>query len=207
LVDKQPTKGFDYLGRVTYQPQKNLQIFFQFRQENKEENTKITEAYLDKGKEKTREITVVRDRTRRVFIGNFDYKISKIWNIQTRASFSTYQFAGQEFTQGFAIAQDVNADLGKFSLSSRLAFFKTDDYDNRQYFYEQDVLYAFAFPAYYQHGIRHYLMTQYKISQNVDAWLRWSRTDLFDGGIFSSGLEEIPLSHRSEIKMQIRLHF
>ncbi|MEA5459252.1 hypothetical protein VB796_09400 [Arcicella sp. LKC2W] len=207
LVDKMPTTGFDYLGRISYQPQKNLQIFFQFRQENKEENTKITETYLDKGKEKTREITVVRDRIRNVFIANLDYKISKTLNLQTRASYSTYQFDGQEFTQGFAIAQDVNADFGKLSLSGRLAFFKTDDYDNRQYFYEQDVLYAFAFPAYYQHGIRHYLIAQYKISRNVDAWVRWARTDLFNGGIFSSGLEEIPLSHRSEVKMQIRLHF
>ena len=207
LVDKKPTSGFDYLGRITYQPSKTLQIFFQFRQENKEENTKITETYIDKGKEKTREITVVRDRSRRIFIANLDYKISKIWNIQTRASYSTYQFDGQELTQGFAIAQDVNADFGRLSLSSRLAFFNTDDYDNRQYFYEQDVLYAFSFPAYYQHGIRHYLMAQYKLTRNVDAWVRWARTDLFDGGIFSSGLEEIPLSHRSEVKVQVRLHF
>ena len=172
LVDKQPTSGFDYLGRLTYQPNKTLQLFFQFRQENKEENTKISETYIDKGKAKTREITVVRDRTRRIFIANLDYKISKIWNIQTRASYSTYKFDGQDFTQGFAIAQDVNADLGKLSFSSRLAFFKTDDYDNRQYFYEQDVLYAFTFPAYYQHGIRHYLMAQYKLTKNVDAWVR-----------------------------------
>ena len=207
LVDKQPTSGFDYLGRLTYQPNKTLQLFFQFRQENKEENTKISETYIDKGKAKTREITVVRDRTRRIFIANLDYKISKIWNIQTRASYSTYKFDGQDFTQGFAIAQDVNADLGKLSFSSRLAFFKTDDYDNRQYFYEQDVLYAFTFPAYYQHGIRHYLMAQYKLTKNVDAWVRWARTDLFDGGTFSSGLEEIPLSHRSEVKVQLRLHF
>ena len=113
LVDKQPTLGFDYLGRITYQPNKNLQVFFQFRQENKEENTKTTEIYYEKGKEKTREITVIRDRTRKVFIANLDYKISKIWNIQTRVSYSSYKFDGQEFTQGFAIAQDVNADLGK----------------------------------------------------------------------------------------------
>ena len=207
LVDKQPTSGFDYLGRITYQPSKNLQVFFQFRQENKEENTKITETYVDKKTEKTREVTVIRNRTRRVFIANIDYKISKIWNIQTRASYSTYKFDGQGLTQGFAIAQDVNADLGKLSFSSRLAFFKTDDYDNRQYFYEQDVLYAFTFPAYYQYGIRHYLMVQYKLTRNVDVWVRWARTDLFDGGIFSSGLEEIPLSHRSEVKFQLRLHF
>ena len=207
LVDKQPTSGFDYLGRITYQPSKTLQLFFQFRQEDKEENTKITETYFNKGTEKNREVTVIRNRTRRIFIANVDYKISKIWNIQTRASYSTYKFDGQGFTQGFAIAQDVNADLGKLSFSSRLAFFKTDDYDNRQYFYEQDVLYAFTFPAYYQHGIRHYLMVQYKLTRNVDVWVRWARTDLFDGGIFSSGLEEIPLSHRSEVKFQLRLHF
>ena len=207
LVDKQPTSGFDYLGRIMYQPNKTLQVFFQFRQENKEENTKITESYFDKGKEKTREIAVVRDRTRRVFIANVDYKISKNWNIQTRASYSTYKFESQDFTQGFAIAQDVNADFGKLSFSSRLAFFNTDDYDNRQYFYEQDVLYAFTFPAYYQHGVRHYLMAQYKFTRHVDIWLRWARTDLFNGGIFSSGLEEISLSHRSEIKLQLRIHF
>ena len=207
MVDKQPTLGFDYLGRITYQPNKNLLVFFQFRQENKEENTKITEIYYEKGNEKTLEITVVRDRTRRIFIANLDYKISKIWNLQTRASYTTYKYDGQDFTQGFAISQDVNADFGKLSFSSRLAFFKTDDYDNRQYFYEQDVLYAFTFPAYYQHGIRHYLMAQYKLTRNVDVWVRWARTDLFDGGIFSSGLEEIPLSHRSEVKFQLRLHF
>jgi len=207
LVDKKSTSGFDFLGRITYQPSKSLQFFFQFREENKEENTKITESYLDKGKEKTREITVVRARTRRVMIANLDYKISKLWHIQTRASYSTYKFESQDFTQGFAIAQDVNLDLNKLSFTGRLAFFKTDDYDNRQYFYEQDVLYAFTFPAYYQHGIRHYLMAQYKCSRNVDIWARWARTDLFDGGIFSSGLEEIPLSHRSEIKIQLRIQF
>ena len=207
LVDKQPTVGFDFLGRIMYQPSKTLQVFLQFRQENKEENTKITENYLDKGKEKTREITVVRNRTRRIIIANLDYKISKVWNIQTRASYSTYKFDAQDFTQGFAIAQDVNADFGRLSFSSRLAFFKTDDYDNRQYFYEQDVLYAFTFPAYYQHGIRHYLLAQYKCTRNIDMWVRWARTDLFDGGIFSSGLEEISLPHRSEMKLQLRIHF
>jgi hypothetical protein len=207
LVNKQTTSGLDYLGRIIYQPNKTMQIFFQFRQEDKEENTKISENYLDKGKAKVREITVVRDRTRRIFIANLDYKISKVWNIQTRVSYSTYKFEGQSFTQGFAIAQDVNADFGRVSFSSRFAFFKTDDYDNRQYFYEQDVLYAFTFPAYYRYGIRHYLMAQYKLTKNVDAWVRWARTDLFNSGTFSSGLEEIPLPHRSEVKLQLRLHF
>lgn len=209
LVDKQPTKGFDYLGRLTFQPSKKLQAYLQIRQENKEENTKITETYLDnKGKEKTREITVVRERTKKALLVNINYKLSKTWEFQTRASASTFQFDGQAFTKGFAIAQDVNADFGRIALSSRIAFFKTDDYDNRQYFYEQDVLYAFSFPAYYEHGFRHYLLAKYKINRNVDAWIRWARTDLLgDDATFGSGLEEISASHRSEVKVQLRLHF
>jgi hypothetical protein len=114
---------------------------------------------------------------------------------------------GQPLTQGFAIAQDVGADFGKFSFSGRLAYFDTDDYDNRQYFYEQDVLYAFSFPAYYQKGFRHYCLVQYKFARNVDCWLRWARTDLLNESTFGSGLEEISASHRSEVKVQIRLHF
>lgn len=208
LVDKQTTEGFDVLARILYQPNKRMQAFFQVRQENKEENTKITEEYADsKGKLKTREITVVSNRIRRVLLANLDYKLSKIWSFQTRASFSTFQFEGQALTNGFALAQDVSADLGKFSLSGRVAVFNTDDYDNRQYFYEQDVLYAFSFPAYYQHGIRHYLMLQYKISRNVDAWLRWARTDLFGENSFGSGLDEIATPHRSEVKLQLRIHW
>jgi hypothetical protein len=208
LVDKQTTKGFDVLARILYQPNKRMQAFFQVRQENKEENTKITEEYTDsKGKLKIREITVVRNRIRRVLLANLDYKLSKIWSFQTRASFSTFQFAEQALTNGFALAQDVSADLGKFSLSGRVAVFNTDDYDNRQYFYEQDVLYAFSFPAYYQHGIRHYLMLQYKVSKNIDAWLRWARTDLFGENSFGSGLDEIATPHRSEVKLQLRIHW
>ncbi len=208
LVDKQPTQGFDYLARLTFQPSKKLQTYLQIRQENKEENTKITETYWDNGKEKTREISVVKERTKRALLVNLNYKMSKMWEFQTRASFSTFQFEGQDFTQGFAIAQDVNADLGRWALGSRIAFFKTDDYDNRQYFYEQDVLYAFSFPAYYQHGFRHYFLAKYKFNRNIDAWFRWARTDLLgEESTFGSGLEEILASHRSEVKVQLRLHF
>ncbi len=208
LVDKQTTSGFDYLVRLLYQPHKRSQAFLQIRQENKEENTKELQAYTDtKGVLKTKEITVVRNRIRRVLIANWDYKLSKMWSFQTRASFSTYQFYGQELSNGLAIAQDVSLDVGKFSLNARIALFNTDDYDTRQYFYEQDVLYAFAFPAYYQHGIRHYFVLQYKFSKNIDAWVRWARTDLFGETSVGSGLDEIASPHRSEVKVQLRIHW
>lgn len=208
LVDKQTTKGFDYLIRLLYQPNKKMQAFLQIRQENKEENTKLIEDYIDsKGKLKTREITIVSNRIKRIMIANIDYKLSKLWSFQTRASFSTFQFDGQPLTNGFSVAQDASLDLGNLSFTGRLALFNTDDYDNRQYFYEQDVLYAFSFPAYYRHGIRHYLMLQYKISKNVDAWIRWARTDLFGEASFGSGLDEILSPHRSEVKVQLRIHW
>ena len=120
---------------------------------------------------------------------------------------STYNYAGYAATKGFAIMQDATADFGNLSLTARLAVFNTDDYDNRQYAYENDVLYAFSFPAYYQHGIRHYLMANYKINQHFTATIRWSRTDLFGEATYGSGLDEIAVPHRSEGRVQVAWRF
>lgn len=208
LVDKETTNGFGYLCKVLYRPRKSLEAYLQFKEENKEGNTKIQESYTDKkGNLNSREITVVRNNTRRVMSGSLTGKISNIWSFQSRISLGTSQFEGQGLSRGFALAQDLNADLNKWNFSGRVAFFNTDDYDSRQYFYEQDVLYAFSFPAYSGKGIRHSVIIRRKLSKRIDCWLRWSRTDLFDGMTFGSGLEEISVSHRSELKMQLRFHW
>jgi hypothetical protein len=206
-LDKQPSEGFDGLIRGQYQINKYQSFFVQYREEHKEENTKEAVTIIVNNKPRTDEITVVKGRVRRQILANFDWKYSSILRFQTRASYSQFKFAGQAFTQGFAIAQDVELDLGKFSLSGRVAIFNTEDYDNRQYFYENDVLYAFSYPAYYNHGMRFYAVAQYKLTKNSDIWLKISRTKVTDSETIGSGLEEISVPYRTEGKFQVRLHF
>ena len=44
----------------------------------------------------------------------------------------------------------------------RITYFNTDNWDTRIYNYENDVLYHFTIPAYYDKGIRYLLITQKK---------------------------------------------
>ncbi len=203
------TDGIGYMARFTYKPNKRFNAYFQYRQENKDENTKIQEAYFDKkGVAKTKDVTVLLNRARSIFNLYSDYDITPNINLQSRVSYNVIKFYGQKFTQGFGIAQDVNLDYKKWSFSGRVAFYNTDSYDNSVYFYEQDVLYAFSFPAYYKHGLRNYWLIHYKANKTFDCWLKISRSDLFDpNGVFGSGQDEIKLPYRHDLKLQARIQF
>lgn len=207
LVDKPQTNGFEYLIRAAYQPQKTTKITAQLRLENKEENVNIQQQYEEKGKIKTKNITEVRHRTRAIFSTYLSHKINYHLALQSRISMSTYQFEGLNSTHGIALSQDAKWDFGKLALALRIAYFNTQDYDNRQYMYEQDMMYAFSLPAYNGVGWRHYALISYQINKNLTAWIRWARTDLTNATSFGSGLDEINAPHRSEIKVQLRVQF
>ena len=110
-------------------------------------------------------------------------------------------------SNGFALVQDATLDYRRLSLSGRVALFGTDDYDSRQYVYERDVLYAFSFPAYFNHGVRHYLLAQYNLSRQLAIWVRWARTDLTNQTTVGSDLDQISAPHKSEVKVQARWRF
>jgi len=93
------------------------------------------------------------------------------------------------------------------SFSFRYGIFDTDSYNSRIYAYENDVLYTFTIPAYYNRGTRTYLTLRYKIKKGIDIWLRYGLTYYDNLNVISSGLEEIQGNHKSEIKAQIRFKF
>lgn len=190
-----PSDGIELLQRITYSPSKTTHWNLQFREQHKDKNLKI---------ESTNQVT--KTIKRNVFI-DFEKPLNKLWSIKTKLMGSSYQFDKQANTYGWAIVQDANWSLNRLSFSGRLALFKTDNYDNRQYVYEQDVLYAFSFPAYYNHGLRHYLLATYKPNKSSEFQIRWARSDYFDQEKVSSGLEEINKPHKTEIKFQLKFNW
>ncbi len=205
LIDKAPTNGFEILGKGQFQPKKTIKYALQARLENKEENVSIEESYVDsKGKVRTRSITEVRPRYKWSVNGLFWRKLSPQLSVQSRVLASSFTFQHLPTTYGWAMCQDVKWDLGALAFSARLAYFHTDDYDNRQYVYESDVMYAYSFPAYNGVGWRYYVNLSYHLHKHLSLWLRWSRTDLFNARTYGSGLDEIAVPHRSELKLQLR---
>lgn len=82
--------------------------------------------------------------------------------------------------------------------------FKTDSYETRLYAYENNVLYASSFPAYYQKGWRGYINLRYKISRNLDLWGRYAGTWLGNEETIGSGLDLIEGNKKTEVTLQVR---
>lgn len=184
--------GIELLQRITYSPTKTTHWNFQYREQHKGKNLKI-----DK-------VNVVTNTIKRNALLAFERPLNEKWSIKSRVQGSSYHFENQKITYGFTIVQDAQLDLNRLSFSARLAYFDTDDYDNRQYVYEQDVLYAFSFPAYYRKGLRHYLLMTYKPVKAFDIQVRWARTDIFNEDTIGSGLDEITKPHKTDIRIQMK---
>lgn len=189
-----PSRGAEWLGRFTYKPERAITLFFQVREETKQ--VSITDGNLSS----------LQDRIKRNYILNLDYKINSNLSMKSRLQTST-QHRADIFTKGYALIQDINYSSGKFSFSGRVAIFETDDYDNRQYTYERDVLYAFSIPAYNGVGVRNYLLVKYNLSDRLDFWVRYGRFSYRDRQQVGSGLDESDGPTRTEIKWMMRLKF
>lgn len=194
LVDK-PSNGFDYLLQARYTPNRQTAFYAVYHEEHKQKNLTI-----DRVKDVVRTI-------RRSYALNAEYKLMRSLSLRSRVQWGGFSYAGQTLSRGFALVQDATLDYRRLSLSGRVALFGTDDYDSRQYVYERDVLYAFSFPAYFNQGIRHYLLLQYSLSRHLDVWMRWARTDLTNQDTVGSDLDQISAPHKTEVKIQARWRF
>ena len=194
LVDK-PSGGFDYLLQARYTPNRQTAFYAVYHEEHKAKNLTIG---------KTKDVV---ETTRRSYALNAEYVLARGLSLRSRLQWGGFGYAGQGTSRGFALVQDATFDYRRLSLSGRVALFGTDDYDSRQYVYERDVLYAFSFPAYFNRGVRHYLLVQYGLSRHLDIWLRWARTDLSNQDTVGSDLDQINAPHKSEMKVQARWQF
>lgn len=196
LVDA-PSDGFDYLLRMTYQPNKKILFFTQYHEEHKGKNMPNNTTTTD----------LVVNTLRQSMMSNFEYAINPTFKTQTRVQMNVFRYVNASPSKGYVIMQDIEGSIKRLQLKGRFAYFSTDNYDSRIYTYENDVLYAVSLPAYYGKGFRTYFMARYGINRNIDLWFRWARTQLSNVSSIGSGNDEISVSHKSDIKVQIRYQF
>lgn len=192
-----PSRGFDYFIQGLWKPSKRLNAYVLFHEKHKQTNDPAAEQ---------NDPALIRSIKRTAML-NMDYEIPLKCAFRTRLQYGSLKSGHGTASKGFTIVQDVTWHFAKLEISGRMAFFKTDDYDSRQYVYEKDMLYAFSIPAYYNTGTRHYFMLRYTVSKPLKIWLRWSQTRYSDIEKISSGLSEIDGNKRSEVKLQVMYQF
>lgn len=191
-----PSEGYEYLVRFTYAFSKKIIAFLQFRQEIKEQNDPNNVTPID----------FVSERKRRNYVFNIDYVAEKMIAFSTRLQASDLHFGGR-YSKGYVLMQDMDLDFKKWKLKTRWALFDTDNYDNRQYVYEDDVLYSFSFPAYNGRGVRQYAVLEYKLTSKYTLWFRYARTRLLNVERIGSGSSQVEGNVISDIRVQVRVKF
>ena len=190
----EPSAGMDLLSQLTYTWYKIGRVSLRYRHRLKQENNR----------DRPPERVVVDARKDQLRLA-FQYKLSAKWEIRTRAEGVRYEKEGRtDF--GWMAYQDVfwKPDRLPIQVNMRLAVFATDSYDARLYAYENDVLYASAFPMYNGKGGRSYVNLRYRIGRKTDFWLRYARNRYLNVETVGSGLDQSEGPHRSDIKVQLR---
>jgi hypothetical protein len=194
-----PSYGAEAYLQAMVKPNRRTQAYVRYRFKVRKRNEPDNET----------PINFLDDNSRQSLRFDFNYKTTDWLTLRNRVEVSFFKNGSRPLETGYMIYQDVNFKKMGFPLSfdTRLAIFRTASFNTRIYAYESDVLYTFSIPAYFGYGMRYYLMMRYAVTRNIDLWVRWAQTQLFDRETFGSGLDEIPRNRRSEIKVQMRLRF
>ncbi|KGE15396.1 ComEA family DNA-binding protein [Sphingobacterium deserti] len=190
----EPSAGADIFSQLTYAWYKKGNIGLRYRYRVKQENCNDP-----------RPEPHLADVWRHQMRLNFQYKLTKQWEIRSRCETVSFQ-KEDRFDRGTLLFQDVFWTPAKLPvhMNVRIAFFNTDSYEARLYAFENDILYANSFPLYNGKGWRSYLNLRYRVTKKMDSWGRYSVSSYRDVETVGSGLDRSDGSVRSEMRIQLR---
>lgn len=195
-----PTKGSEYLIQITYKPNKKVELYTRFRNENKAINIS--------GPDLATNPVYIRPKTNwRI---QSSYVVNRTITLRQRAEMLWFDPHEKDRSQRGLLmyAEAGYKPLSRpFSLNGRLQYFITDGFDSRLYSFESDVLYSYSIPQFAGKGFRYYLNMNYDVSKKMTIWLRWAQTIYANETSVGSGLDQIKGNRKSEGKFQVMYNF
>ncbi len=195
-----PTTGTDYLLQVTYKPNKQVEVYTRFRNENKAINL----SGLDLS---TRQAFT---RPRQGWRNQVSYNVTKEVSVRTRVEMLWFDAHEKEISeQGFlTYFEGKYKPFSKpYAINARLQYFETDGFDSRLYAFENDVLYSYSIPQFIGKGFRYYVNFNLDVTKKMTVWARWAQTVYANETSLGSGLDEISGNRKSEVKLQMLYNF
>ncbi len=194
-----PSRGFEYRARLTFEQRRRLRAYVEVREEVKERNAPETPG-------KTNILTDFRIFQTRLHV---ERQLNKSLELRSRIDWGFSQVGNSAQSSGFAIYQDILfRPIGSpLSFTTRYSIFDTQGFQTRFYAYENDLLYNFSIPAYYNRGTRFYLNVRCRVGRNLTVEGRIAQTYWRNQPTIGSSLEEINGQNRTQASAQIRYRF
>ena len=189
-----PSWGQDYYIKTEHQINKNVSLYLLFRSKSKMKNSSL-ESYsyypIPYSKQSVR--------------FNISYQLGD-FKLSNKVQYSHYKDGDGTKSNGYFVCQDIAYKPTRFKvpfgITFRYALFDSDDYDSRVYAYENDVLYTFSVPAFYDKGMRLYLLGSVKLFNCLSLYGKIGCTIYANKDEISSGLSLIKSNHRTDLKLE-----
>ena len=194
-----PSTGSDYVGQITYKPNKLFEIYTRFKSEKKSINYNPSDLTL----------SPIIAQPKQNWRTQFSYKLNSMFTFRSRVEAVWFDKNGKASEKGFLMYADVlfSSPLKSLSGNIRLQYFETDGYNSRIYAYENDVLYSFSIPVFYGKGYRYYLNLNYDITRKLTVWVRAAQYIYPNQIKIGSALDEINKKQKTDVKLQMLYRF
>jgi len=191
-----PSRGRDLFIQLTYTPRRNVEMYMRYRNESKQGNQPGNNTVSN-------QLVFLPKQNLRT---QLSYKMNTSITLRSRFDMLWYGNKTMNSEAGFLTYLDVvyKPLLKPYSGILRLQYFETDGYNSRLYAYENDVLYSYSIPAFYDKGYRYYITLSYDAGSKLSLWLRIAQTIYNEKNKIGSGLDEIEGNRKTEIKFQAR---
>lgn len=194
-----PSDGYEYLFRADFMPNRDVNMYWRFRFEQKEKNISAL----------NNTTTYIGDLKKGSVRYLLKYELAKNLKLQNIVEGSYAKTEDSAATRGLLLAQDLSYSFMKIPVSVyvRYEFFDIESYDNRIYSYERDVLYAFSIPAMNGRGSRCYLNLKYSATDQISIYSKIAQTVYMDKESIGSSQEEISGNKKTDIRILLRMKF
>ena len=191
-----PSSGADFLVQADYKPNKLLEIYSRYHSGAKALNADAGAA-----------LQAVSLQASRDWRAEVNFRINTAVTLRSRTELLWIGTGEPE--QGFLTSFDIiyKPLLRPYSGNLRIEYFETGGYNSRLYAYENDVLYSFSIPVFYDKGYRYYINLNDHIKKNFSLSLRCSQTIYPGKTVIGSGLDEIQGNTKTEVRIQALYNF
>ncbi|MCO5235663.1 MAG: helix-hairpin-helix domain-containing protein [Chitinophagaceae bacterium] len=194
-----PSYGKDFFLQFTWKPAKLTELYSRYR---------VRQKSIDQ-KSETNALNEVVDFFNRSWRTQVSHRISRVFLFRQRVELLWYNVRGENAEKGFLAFFDIfcNPSRSRLSMNLRLQFFESDSYNSRLYAYENDVLYYYSIPVFYDRGTRYYFNIKYKVRKNMALWVKWGQTIYGNRDVVGSGLDEIEGNTKSDLRISVSATF
>jgi hypothetical protein len=189
-----PSQALDQRLQWSHQPNRNSRLWVRLRHSVRERNLTENAIAAPVAFEQWRLST------------QWSQQIDEQWQVQLRADRHTFE-QNSPIETAFVLSYRLKWQNGPWRISWQQAQFDAENFDNRFYLSEPDVLYAQGMGMLSGQGLRSVLLVQYRYKRGLDFWVRYSSSRFSDRSSVGSGLEASKGNKRSELRVQAQYRF